>query len=97
MNLDSELYGVNPIPFLSVRKFFGETLPRIGWSKDDEDDVVLDAGCGPGGTTVHYILPLMPKLKRLYAFDVLSDMIELAQKRNFHPKVRYSVANIEDW
>ncbi|GFY70521.1 hypothetical protein TNIN_188941 [Trichonephila inaurata madagascariensis] len=24
-------------------------------------------------------------------------MVELAQRRNFHPKIRYSVANIEDW
>ncbi|GFY61919.1 juvenile hormone acid O-methyltransferase [Trichonephila inaurata madagascariensis] len=97
MNLDSKLYGVNPIPFPSVKKFFRETLPWLGAIKDGEDDVVLDIGCGPGGTTVQLILPLLPKLKILYAIDAVQNMIDLARKRNFHPKIQYSVANIEDW
>lgn len=97
MNLDSDLYGADIIPFPSVKQFFHETLPRLGRASDGENEVVLDAGCGPGGTTVQLILPLMPKLKVLYAVDVLDNMIELAKRRNVHPKIQYSVANIEDW
>ncbi|GFU28727.1 hypothetical protein NPIL_369241 [Nephila pilipes] len=97
MNLNSDLYSIKPIPFPSVKRFFKETLPQLGWNKNDENEVGFDAGCGPGGTTVEWILPLLPKLKILYAVDILSNMIELAQKQNFHPKIEYSVANMEDW
>ncbi|PRD21049.1 UNVERIFIED_CONTAM: hypothetical protein NCL1_52931 [Trichonephila clavipes] len=50
INLDSELYSPQPIPFQP--------------GQSNEEETLFDAGCGPGGTTVKFILPLIPRLKK---------------------------------
>ncbi|GIY88961.1 juvenile hormone acid O-methyltransferase, partial [Caerostris darwini] len=97
MNLDAKLYGAKIIPYANVKRFFKETLPQIEFSKNDEKDVVLDIGCGPGGCTYHLVLPLFPQLEKLYAIDVLHNMIYNAERNNSHPLIEYSVADIENW
>ncbi|GIY15788.1 juvenile hormone acid O-methyltransferase [Caerostris darwini] len=97
MNLDPELYGTKIIPFVNVKTFLQETLPQLEFSRDYEEEVVLDAGCGTGGTTFHLVLPLFPQLENLYAIDALPNMIHNAEICNSHPMIEYSVADIEKW
>ncbi|GFU28729.1 hypothetical protein NPIL_369251 [Nephila pilipes] len=70
---------------------------RLEWDKNVEKEIVMDVGCGPGRTTVEQILPFFPKLEKIYAIDLLPDMIDIAKKQNSHPQIEYRVASIEDW
>ncbi|GIY10395.1 juvenile hormone acid O-methyltransferase [Caerostris darwini] len=97
MNLDAELYGAQAVPYDHVKRFFKETLPQLEFSKNNEKEVVLDVGCGPGGSTFHLVLPLFNQLEKLYAVDMLPNMIYNAEKNNSHPLIEYSVADIEKW
>ncbi|GFY18780.1 hypothetical protein TNCV_2399991 [Trichonephila clavipes] len=97
LDLSSELYYKKHNPFESVKRFFAEILVQLGWNENVENEVVMDVGCGPGRTTTEQILPLFLKLEKIYAIDILTDMIDIARKQNFHPKIEYCVANIEDW
>ncbi|GFR33391.1 jhamt [Trichonephila clavata] len=97
LHLSSELYYKKHNPFESVKLFFSEVLVQLGWNKNNEKEVVMDVGCGPGRTTTEQILPLFHKLEKIYAIDLLPDMIDIARKQNYHLKIEYIVANIEDW
>ncbi|PRD26979.1 UNVERIFIED_CONTAM: jhamt [Trichonephila clavipes] len=97
INLDAELYSLQPIPFQTVKLFLTKTLPELGWGQSNEEETLFDAGCGPGGTTTKLILPLFPRLKKCFAVDILPGMIDSAKKHNFDPKIEYSVANLADW
>ncbi|GIX96064.1 juvenile hormone acid O-methyltransferase [Caerostris darwini] len=97
MTLDAELYNTRPIPLDNVKIFFKDTLPQLGFGKSNEKEIVLDVGCGPGGSTYHLVLPLFRCLEKLFAIDMLPNMIEMARKHNSHHKIEYRVANIEDW
>ncbi|GFY44417.1 juvenile hormone acid O-methyltransferase [Trichonephila inaurata madagascariensis] len=97
MNLEPELYSSEPMPLESLKYFLSKTLPVLGWNICSEEDFVLDAGCGPGGTTFHWILPLFPKVKKIFGMDLVPAAIESAKKQNSHPLIEYSVANFEDW
>ncbi|GBO14389.1 Juvenile hormone acid O-methyltransferase [Araneus ventricosus] len=97
MNFNAELYSPSFIPLESVKIFLDETLSKLYWNKSDEEEVVLDVGCGPGGTTSSLVLPLFPKLKKVFAIDIMQEMIDLARRKNSHPLIEYNVASIEDW
>lgn len=97
LDLSSELYYKKHNPFDSVKVFFAEVLVQLDWNKSEEMEVVMDVGCGPGRTTTEQILPLFPKLEKIYGIDLLPNMIDIAKKQNFHPKIEYSVASVEDW
>ncbi|GFT23685.1 juvenile hormone acid O-methyltransferase [Nephila pilipes] len=97
MNLDPKLYSRRHKPVDSVGIFISKILPQLGWGKSDENEVVMDVGCGPGGNAVQLIVPLFPKLEKVFAMDLLPDMIDFAKKHNSHSLIEYSIANIEDW
>ncbi|KAF8778434.1 Juvenile hormone acid O-methyltransferase like protein [Argiope bruennichi] len=97
MNLDAYLYSSRSIPLESARMFIVKTLRNLGWGKIADKEVVLDVGCGPGGTTRKLILPLFQNCPRIFAMDALPDMIKLAKKQNYSSQIEYSVANIEEW
>ncbi|GFU28723.1 juvenile hormone acid O-methyltransferase [Nephila pilipes] len=97
MNLEPESYSSQHIPLESVKRFVSETLPRLGWNRSSKEDVVLDVGCGPGGTTFQLVLPLFPGVKKIFAVDLVPEGIEFAKKHNSHQLIEYSVANFEDW
>ncbi|GIY24093.1 hypothetical protein CDAR_578921 [Caerostris darwini] len=97
MNLDPELYSIRSKPLDSIKAHFTKTLPQLGWGKSGAEEVVLDIGCGPGGITMQLVLPLFPQLKKIFAVDSLPNMIKFAKTNNSHPKIEYSVADIEEW
>ncbi|GIY68747.1 juvenile hormone acid O-methyltransferase, partial [Caerostris darwini] len=97
MNLDPELYSIRPRPLESLKAFFTKTLPQLGWDKSGAEEVVLDIGCGPGGNTMQLVLSLFPQLKKIFAIDLLPNMLEFAKTNNSHPKIEYSVGDIEEW
>ncbi|GFU55930.1 juvenile hormone acid O-methyltransferase [Nephila pilipes] len=97
MNLEPESYSSQHIPLKSVRHFVLEMLPQLGWNQSSKEDIVLDVGCGPGGTTYQLVLPLFPGVKKIFAVDLVPVAIEFAKKHNSHQLIEYSVANFEDW
>ncbi|GFR10480.1 juvenile hormone acid O-methyltransferase [Trichonephila clavata] len=97
MNLESELYNSEHIILESIKSFLSKTLPQLEWDRSNKEDTVLDAGCGPGGTTFQFVLPLFPNVKKILAVDLVPEAIEFAKKYNSHPLIEYSVANLEDW
>ncbi|GFT66923.1 juvenile hormone acid O-methyltransferase [Nephila pilipes] len=97
MNLEPELYSSQHIPLESVKRFISETLPQFGWNQCSKDDLILDVGCGPGGTTFQLVLPLFSGVKKIFAVDLVPVAIEFAKKHNSHQLIEYSVANFEDW
>ncbi|GFQ65842.1 juvenile hormone acid O-methyltransferase [Trichonephila clavata] len=98
MNLEPDLYSCERIPLESVKSFLSKTLPRLEWNQSSsKEDLVLDAGCGPGGTTFELVLPLFPNVKKILAVDLVPAAIDFAKSHNFHPLMEYSVANLEDW
>ncbi|GFY51927.1 hypothetical protein TNIN_405551 [Trichonephila inaurata madagascariensis] len=97
MNLEPNLYSNERIPLESVKSFLSRTLPQLEWNQSSNRyDVVLDAGCGPGGTTYQLILPLFSNVKKIFAVDLLPAAIDFAKNHNSHPLIEYSVANLED-
>ncbi|GFS59415.1 methyltransf_25 domain-containing protein [Nephila pilipes] len=68
----------------------------MGWSNGEEEEVIMDVGCGPGRLTSQFIVPCFPKLKKIMALDVIPGMIEVAKSNYSHPKIEYAVANFED-
>ncbi|GFU55938.1 juvenile hormone acid O-methyltransferase [Nephila pilipes] len=97
MNLEPELYSSQHIPLESVKRFISQTLPQFGWNHCSKEDIVLDVGCGPGGTTFQLVLPLFSGVKKIFAVDLVPVAIEFAKKHNSHQLIEYSVANFEDW
>ncbi|CAL1293341.1 unnamed protein product [Larinioides sclopetarius] len=97
MNLDAVLYSTRYVPLESAQSFILKILPQMGWGKSEGDDVILDVGCGPGGTTRHLILSLFSSSSKIFAVDSIPDMIALARKHNSCSQIEYRVANIEDW
>ncbi|GFR29325.1 jhamt [Trichonephila clavata] len=97
MKLDPESYTIRHKPVDSVRFFISKILPQLGWGRSDEKEIILDVGCGPGGNTVQLLVPLFPKIDKIFAVDLLPEMIDFAKKRNAHTLIEYSVANIENW
>ncbi|GFY18759.1 methyltransf_25 domain-containing protein [Trichonephila clavipes] len=97
MNLEPNLYSNERIPLESVKSFLSRTLPQLEWNQSsNKEDVVLDAGCGPGGTTYQLVLPLFSNVKKILAVDLLPAAIDFAKNHNSHPLIEYSVANLED-
>ncbi|GFU52261.1 methyltransf_25 domain-containing protein [Trichonephila clavipes] len=89
MNLEPELLCSEHIPLESLKSFLSKKFPQLEWNQNSKEDVVLDAGCGPGGTTYQLALPLFPNVKKIWA-------IEFAKKHNSNPLIEYNVANLED-
>ncbi|GBN01448.1 Juvenile hormone acid O-methyltransferase [Araneus ventricosus] len=94
--LDPELYSEKRTPLDSVKYFISEKLPHLGWGQTKEKEVVLDVGCGPGGNTFQLILPLFPQAEKIFAIDLMPNMIEFARIHNNHPLIEYTVADIEN-
>ncbi|GFR09676.1 juvenile hormone acid O-methyltransferase, partial [Trichonephila clavata] len=97
MNLETYLYSSEHIPLESLKRFLSKTLPELQWNQSTKDDVVLDAGCGPGGTTYQLVLPLFPNVKKILAVALVPVGIEFAKKYNSRPLIEYTVDNLEDW
>ncbi|GFV13178.1 hypothetical protein TNCV_141991 [Trichonephila clavipes] len=97
MKFDPESYTRRQKPLDSVQFFISKILPRLGWGRSDVEETILDVGCGPGGNTVQLVVPLFPKLGKIFAVDLQPEMIDFAKKHNSHTLIEYSVANIEDW
>ncbi|GFT62182.1 methyltransf_25 domain-containing protein, partial [Nephila pilipes] len=96
LNYDAEIFSQLDRPWDSIARFLSRTLPELGWDRGDQEEVVMDVGCGPGRITLEFILPLFPNLKNIIAIDAVPSMIKLARTLNPHPKIEYSVANFED-
>ncbi|GFU23595.1 methyltransf_25 domain-containing protein [Nephila pilipes] len=94
MYLDADLYDRRQ-PLDSVIYFLTVTLKELKWN-DGRKNVVMDVGCGPGNTTIEWILPLFSNLEKLIALDSLPSMIEIATAKNCHPKVEYYIADFND-
>lgn len=92
--MHAQLYeSVKPLD--SVVHFLKVTLKDLGWYKQKEE-LVMDAGCGPGHLTLQFILPLFPDVQKLVALDYSSSMIETARSNYSHPRIEYHTANFED-
>ncbi|GBN57682.1 hypothetical protein AVEN_216001-1 [Araneus ventricosus] len=97
MNLDPDLYIGRYVPLESARCFVVKVLPQMGWCRSIDEEVVLDVGCGPGGTTKNLVLPLFQNARKIFAIDAVPGMIALARKENFSPQIEYFIADIEEW
>lgn len=84
-------------PIETVVAFFKGKLTELGWDKGDRNEIIMDVGCGPGGTTKGIILPFFPKVEKIIALDVMPDMINIAQDKNAHPQIEYMVADVTEW
>ncbi|GFY69341.1 methyltransf_25 domain-containing protein [Trichonephila inaurata madagascariensis] len=93
---DAEIYSQIDRPWDSIARFLLITLPDLGWGSSDQEEVVMDVGCGPGRLTSKYILPIFTKVKKVIALDAVSSMVDIAKSLNPHPKIEYAVANFED-
>ncbi|PRD35479.1 UNVERIFIED_CONTAM: jhamt [Trichonephila clavipes] len=91
MKLDPESYSTRHKPLDSVRFFISKILPNLGWGRNDEKEIILDVGCGPGGNTVQLIIPLFPRLDKIFAVDILPEMIDFAKKHNSHTLIESSL------
>ncbi|GFV63105.1 methyltransf_25 domain-containing protein [Trichonephila clavipes] len=87
LHYDAEIYSQIDRPWDSIARFLLITLPELGWGSSDQEEVVMDMGCGPGGLTSKYILPIFPKVKKVIALDAVSSMIDVAKSLNPHPKI----------
>ncbi|GFT91849.1 methyltransf_25 domain-containing protein [Trichonephila clavipes] len=96
LHYDAEIYSQIDRPWDSIARFLLITLPELGWGSSDQEEVVMDVGCGPGGLTSKYILPIFLKVKKVIALDAVSSMIDVAKSLNSHPKIEYAVVNFED-
>lgn len=67
----------------------------MDWTKEDQD-VVMDVGCGPGNSIRNLLLPSFSKVKKVIGIDVKPEMIDFACKNNAHEKIEYHLADIED-
>ncbi|GBM60848.1 hypothetical protein AVEN_179004-1 [Araneus ventricosus] len=84
-------------PIETVIDFFKGKLTELGWGKSDRNEIIMDVGCGPGGTTREIILPFFPKVGKIIALDVMPDMINIARGKNAHPQIEYVVADVTEW
>ncbi|GFT36671.1 methyltransf_25 domain-containing protein [Nephila pilipes] len=96
LNYDVDIYSQLDNPWDSIVRFLNITLREMGWSNGDQEEVVMDVGCGPGRLTSEFILRIFPNLKKIIALDAESNMIEKARCLHPHPKIEYDVANFED-
>nr|UJH41148.1 juvenile hormone acid methyltransferase-3 [Pardosa pseudoannulata] len=93
---DAELYsGHHKMQRHDTALFLESVVQKMDWSSQ-EQDVVMDIGCGPGKSSREMFLSTFPKVRKVIGVDVLEDMIEFAKKNNSHEKMEYHVANIED-
>lgn len=91
---DAELYSRNhDVQTKDANYLLDHVLPEMSF---DEEDVVMDIGCGSGGNTRDVFLLRIPKLKKLIAIDILPDMIQHASLHAANEKTEYREANIED-
>ncbi|XP_055953180.1 juvenile hormone acid O-methyltransferase-like [Argiope bruennichi] len=84
-------------PLETVRDFFNGILTTLDWNKSNGNDIIMDIGCGPGGTTRDIILPFFSEVQKIIALDVTPGMINIAKKKNAHPRIEYIVADISEW
>ncbi|KAF8771553.1 Juvenile hormone acid O-methyltransferase like protein [Argiope bruennichi] len=84
-------------PIETVIDFFKGKLTELGLNKSDRNEIVMDVGCGPGGTTKEVILPFFSKAEKIIALDAMPDMIDIARQKNAHPQIEYVVADITEW
>nr|UJH41150.1 juvenile hormone acid methyltransferase-5 [Pardosa pseudoannulata] len=94
--LFAEFYSENQSMQLYDAKLFLESvIPKLNSSIQNQD-IVMDIGCGPGKTSSKILLSAFPRVKKMVGVDVSADMIEFARKNNAHKKIEYHVADIED-
>lgn len=61
----------------------------------DDSQQFLDIGCGPGDFTREFLLPRLPRCRKIVATDLSLDMIQYAQQHFAHPKIYHDFLNIE--
>lgn len=97
MNDDAKLYAnSNNYQRTVTKKVLDEFAHWLQIRKDGKDSI-LDVGCGSGDVTVDLVVPLFPpQFQRLIGCDLSQNMVEYAQQKNRHPKVRFEKLDIRD-
>lgn len=65
----------------------------VRWNPDEEESV-MDVGCGTGDVTCELILPRIPKAHKLVGTDFSADMVEFASCKWRKPRVNFEKLNI---
>lgn len=76
-----------------IISFMQKSTETVRW--DQENENVLDYGCGNGRNTLRLLLPQIEKTgSKLYAVDVDEGKVEEAKINCAHPSATYAVGNI---
>lgn len=76
-----------------ANKLLDRLLPRMSF---EEDDIIMDIGCGTGENTKHVLLPRIPKFQKIIGVDINSNMLHFARANAAGEKVEFHLADIED-
>lgn len=91
---DPTLYSaVNTLQTKDVETVLTDYLHLLRWN---ENDVILDIGCGTGNVTCDILLPMLPEsVKEVLATDVNSKMISRASRNYSHiSEIKFAIMDI---
>ncbi|KAG4079368.1 hypothetical protein HA402_008060 [Bradysia odoriphaga] len=89
-----ELWESNKPNTPLVRALMEEYKDKFNWRADGRDSLI-DVGCGGGGHTMDFVLPILPKnFDRLIGIDNSSEMIAYAQKTYSRPNIEFKTFDI---
>lgn len=90
---NSELYLIsNPPSYPLVNYLLKTHFNFFQWNENEE---VLDVGCGNGKVTLECLVPILPKnFKKLVGIDVSSTALSFAKIQNNDPKISFLVFDI---
>ncbi|GLH06460.1 Uncharacterized protein GBIM_11971 [Gryllus bimaculatus] len=86
----------NDVQHMNVSRVLREWAGRLRWSRE-EQEAVLDVGCGPGDVTAQLLLPRLPSSVRvLVGHDVSEEMVRHAAAAHaaLAPRLRFLCTDI---
>ena len=95
MNNPAEYSKYHMVQDYDASQFLSSVIKKMNWSQP-EQDILMDIGCGSGDATLKLILSSFPRLKKIVAIDVSSEMIEFAKKNHSNDKIEYHQASIAE-
>uniref|UniRef100_A0A023F6L1 Putative farnesoic acid o-methyltransferase n=1 Tax=Triatoma infestans TaxID=30076 RepID=A0A023F6L1_TRIIF len=91
---DAETFDkFTPFNCIAVRETLIDVIDKLTWN---ENENILDIGCGSGNVTVNVLSEYVPEDSTIIGADISDEMIKFARQLYTHPRITFKKMDILD-